>query len=202
MVPEAFMTFFATSAAAGATLAGLLFVAVSIAPHETVKVGAPIERRAISASAFTALINAFLISLAALIPQSNAGIVTAVMGAIGFVNTLSLARHLLKERRGWYNLLQRGALALGSLIAYGYEIYFAVLLLQTPTDTGPLYGLAGLLLAVYGLGIVRAWQVLGARRFSMLDGVLNLLHEPEEPPQAESAGRQASSGQAGADKAV
>jgi hypothetical protein len=78
---------------------GLLFVAVSIAPHETVKAGAPVERQAVVGSAFTAL-----------------------------------------------------------------------------------------LLSVYGLGIVRAWQLLGARRYGLLTGWVSLLSDPEELAPAESEG--------------
>jgi len=189
MVPQAFITFFSTSASAGAALVGLLFVAVSIAPHETVKVGAPIERQATSASAFTALLDAFFISLAALIPNNNLGIVTFLVGGVAFLSTLALAWQLLKNRKDWRNLLRRGFLVVGSLIIYGYECYFALLLIQMPTDVGPLDGMAGLLLGVYGIGIVRAWQLLGARRFGLFSGWLNLLHEADAPHQAGSEER-------------
>ncbi len=185
MIPPSFIVFFSTSAAAGAALVGLLFVAVSIAPHETVKSSAPIERQATSSSAFTALINAFFISLGALIPGSNIGILTLIMGMLALLNTLSLAWHLLKKWPAWRTLLQRGLLVAAGLIIYGYEIYFAISLLVAPMDVGPLYGLTGLLLGVYGLGIVRAWQLFGARRFSILGGWMSLLHEREAAPTPE-----------------
>ena len=41
-----------------------------------------------------------------------------------------------------------------------------------------------LLIGVYGLGIVRAWQLLGAKRFSFFSGFLNPLREPDEIPPA------------------
>lgn len=192
MVPQAFNSFFATSATAGAALVGLLFVAVSIAPHETVKAGAPIERQATSASAFSALINAFFISLAALIPGSNLGYITLLMGIVGLISSFSLARHLLRQWAGWKRLVRRGFLLVASFIIYGYETYFAALILTTPAATGALYGLAGLLLGVYGIGIVRAWQLLGARRFGLLSGWLNPLDEPEEAAPSSSKGSQES----------
>ena len=71
MVPPEFANFFIAGASAGAALVGLLFVAVSIAPERMVTRRAPIERQAVAGSAFTALINAFLLSLAALIPAST-----------------------------------------------------------------------------------------------------------------------------------
>jgi len=184
MVPQDFFTFFATSAGAGAALVGLLFIAVSIAPHRTVKAEAPIERQAISASAFSALLNAFFISLSALIPRANLGIVTLLLGCIGMLSALSLTWNLLKEWAGWRTLLRRGFLAAAGLIIYGYELYFAMLLLLFPTDPGPIYGLCGLLMSVYGLGILRAWQLLGARRHGFT-GWLRSLAEEEEASSAE-----------------
>src|SRR5579864_5423913 len=75
MVPPEFLNFFIASTSAGAALVGLLFVAVSIAPEQMVTRQAPLERQAVAGSAFTALINAFFISLVALIPHINIGTV-------------------------------------------------------------------------------------------------------------------------------
>jgi hypothetical protein len=69
MVPAEFNNFFVASASAGAALVGLLFVAVSIAPEHIVMANAPIERRAMSSSSFTALLNAFF----SLIEPNNVG---------------------------------------------------------------------------------------------------------------------------------
>src|SRR5258706_4933834 len=71
VVPPEFANFFIASAGAGAALVGLLFVAVSIAPEQLVTRRAPMERQAVAGSAFTALMNAFFISLVALIPIST-----------------------------------------------------------------------------------------------------------------------------------
>src|SRR5579863_569867 len=73
VVPPAFANFFIASTSAGAALVGLLFVAVSFAPEQIVTSRAPVERQAVAGSAFTALINAFFISLVALIPHLNIG---------------------------------------------------------------------------------------------------------------------------------
>ncbi len=130
MVPETFNNFFLASAGIGATLVGLIFVAVSIAPEHIVQANAPIERQAMAASSFTALLNAFFISLGALIP-GIIGSLTLVMSAFGF-------------------------------IIYGFEFYYAILIIKEPDNVGNFYTLAALLLAVYGIGLTRAWQLLGA----------------------------------------
>ena len=97
MVPAAFHDYFVASAGAGAALMGLLFVAVSIAPERTVMSGAPVERRAAAISAYTALLNAFFLSLAALLPQTNLGWATLVLSLIGLENQCILGWNLFRR---------------------------------------------------------------------------------------------------------
>ncbi len=52
MVSGEFANFFVASTSSGAALVGLLFVAVSIAPEQTVQTNAPLERRAVASGAF------------------------------------------------------------------------------------------------------------------------------------------------------
>jgi hypothetical protein len=165
MVPPQFTSFFIASA--GAALVGLLFVAVSIAPERIVMATAPIERRAMAASSFTALLNAFFISLGALIPW-NVGSLILFMSAAGLTNSLFLTWNLLKERQSWQNVLRRLFLILASFVIYGYELYVAIGLLYEPNNLGIFYSLTGLLLTVYGIGLTRAWQLLGASRYGLL----------------------------------
>lgn len=181
MVPEAFNNFFLASAGVGATLVGLIFVAVSIAPEHIVQANAPIERRAMAASSFSALLNAFFISFGALIP-GIIGQLTLVMSALGLTTSLLLAWNLLKERERWQNLVRRVFLILVSFIVYGFEFYCAILIVKEPNYVGNFYLLAGLLLGVYGIGLTRAWQLLGARRFG-IGGWLSPLRELDEPQQ-------------------
>jgi hypothetical protein len=65
-----------------------------------------------------------------------------------------------------------------SLALYGFELYYGVLLLYAPSQPDPIFILAGLLVGVYGLGIVRAWELLGARRYGLL-GWLNPLRDTD-----------------------
>ena len=178
MVPEAFNNFFLASAGIGATLVGLIFVAVSIAPEHIVQANAPIERRAMAASSFTALLNAFFISLGALIP-GIIGSLTLVMSALGLTTSSLLAWNLLKERERWQNVVRRVFLILVSFIIFGFEFYYAILIIKEPDNVGNFYTLAVLLLAVYGIGLTRAWQLLGARRFG-LGGWLSPIRESDE----------------------
>lgn len=178
MVPESFNNFFLASAGIGATLVGLLFVAVSIAPEHIVQANAPIERRAMAASSFTALLNAFFISFGALIP-GLIGSFTLVMSALGLTASSFLAWNLLKERERWQYIVRRVFLIVVSFILYGLEFYCAILITKEPGNVENFYTLAVLLITVYGIGLTRAWQLLGARRFGLL-GWLSPLQEMEE----------------------
>jgi hypothetical protein len=178
MVPPQFTNFFLASSGAAAALVGLLFVAISVAPEHIVQAIAPIERQAMAASSFTALLNAFFISLGALIPL-NIGTLTLIMSVLGIINSSVLAWNLLKKRGRWQNVVRRVYLILVSFIIYGYEFYYAILIIKEPNNVGYFYVLAGLLLGVYGIGLTRAWQLLGARRYG-LGGWLSPLRELDE----------------------
>ena len=70
-------------------------------------------------------------------------------------------------------------LILTSVVLYGFELYYAILLVLAPNDVNSVFSLAALVMGVYGLGIVRAWELLGASRFGLLRW-LNPLYEINE----------------------
>ncbi|HLL79206.1 MAG TPA: hypothetical protein VKT25_06885 [Ktedonobacteraceae bacterium] len=187
MISPGLASFFAASAGAGAALIGLIFVAVSIAPERTVMNGAPLERQAVASSAFSALINAFFISLFALIPGESLGWVTLTMCILGLWTTIFLGWSLLKHPTGWRNAVRRIALILVGLVVYGFELYVAVVLIKTPSDPYADFTLATLVGVAYGLGLTRAWQLLGARRFSLANW-LNPLQDIDAQQSEEGKG--------------
>jgi hypothetical protein len=187
MIPPEFGTFFVTSATAAAALIGLLFVAVSIAPEQTVMAGAPVQRQAVAASAFTALVNAFFVSLGAEIPHTNLGYFVCAMGVLGLVNTLHVLRSLLAARLRWRGLLPGLALVVVSISLYGPEAWQGVLLVRFPDHTGPLYTVDGLLMGIFGIALIRSWQLLGVHRYGLLawmnplgEGALNRQRAEQE----------------------
>jgi hypothetical protein len=191
MVPTEFATFFLATAGAGAALIGLLFVAISINPERTVGREAHPVRQQVASGAFTALVNAFFISTSALIPHTNVGYITLIMGAIGLVNSLRLGGELIigqwrtpqATRARWAQALRVLVFVGVSLILYGYEVAFAVLLLLQPDAMSFVYTLTGLLLGVYGLGLVRVWELLGAPRTSLIGWLNPLVESPDAAGQ-------------------
>src|SRR5260370_34227122 len=124
MVPEAFHDYFVASTGAGAALVGLLFVAVSIAPERTVMSGAPVERQAVATSAYTALLNAFFLSLVALLPQTNLGSAALVLSLIGLANHFILGGNLsMHSPRRCISMVRIAASILAGLLILRYGIF-------------------------------------------------------------------------------
>jgi hypothetical protein len=171
MVPSSFHDFFVASAGAGAALVGLLFVAISISPQGTVGRNAPLEKQVLATSTFTAMINAFFISLVALVPRVNLGVIAVIMGALAFANSVTLGWYFLRERRDTSKRTARLSslfLVLVGLGLYGYEVIQGIQLMLQPSTTGIVTLLTSITVAVYGLGLTRAWELLGAQRYGLI----------------------------------
>jgi hypothetical protein len=184
VIPASFIPYFSISAGAVASLIGLLFVAVSVAPGRTVGKGAPIARRAVAESSFTALLNAFLVALIALIPTAPLALgVLAVTGAtlVGSVRSLILmTAHQRQKAVSWINVLRQLILPLGMLLIYSLEFWWGVTEYRTIRLSADSCGaLANILLVLAGLAIVRAWELIGAQRSSFF-ALLGALPPPED----------------------
>src|SRR5574337_842774 len=86
MVPDRFLTFFAASLTADGALIGLLFVAIAIEPKDIF--GASPERELAANGAFTSLVNAFLISMLALVPGVTFGWAAIIVAGLSLVSTI------------------------------------------------------------------------------------------------------------------
>jgi hypothetical protein len=176
-----FTSFFVASAGAGAALTGLLFVAVSVNPGRNAGPSAPPERQAVAASAFTALINAFFVSLAALISGNSLGGTVIVVSSISIIATLRLIGDLFPPHLSLRsNVRHAGFLAIG-LLVYSLQFFDGVQYNRYSYDIGWSYSIAYLLLGIYGIGLTRAWQLLGAKRRGLLSW-FSPLNDLDEPP--------------------
>lgn len=198
MVPSSYISFFAGSAQAAAALVGLLFVAVSVDPERIIKRGAAPERQAVAESAFTALVNAFFISLGGLVPAVHLGVVVLWMSIASLVDTVSLAWRLRPSHIAVLPLVRRYSLIVFGFVLYGTELLVGIQLQRTPGARGLLSNLVGLLFAVFALGIGRSWELLGARKggiFWWLSPLADLDDEPrvttDGTPQPASRGEKA-----------
>ena len=168
MVPQGFHDFFVAGASASGALIGLLFVAVSVAPEQTVGREAPIEARAIAASALTAFTNTLFVALDALIPGANLGNVVVIVASFGLVSTLILG--LLLWRRREEQISRRAPfLFAGIAVLYAFQLRYGIVLKTAADDLSALRTTAGLMLGLYAVGVARSWELLGARNLGVLE---------------------------------
>ena len=189
MIPASFIPFFSICAGAAATLIGLLFVAVSIAPERTVGKSASLSRRSAAESAFTALLNAFLVALIALVPTAPLSLgALAVTGGtlVGFVRTFvqSIAHSRNEPSLSTLGFLRRLILPVGMLLIYGLEFWWGVSEYRNIHLSGDACGsLAMILIVLQALAIGRSWELIGARRTSLF-ALIGGLDEPEDKDTA------------------
>ena len=159
MVPDDFLGYFTAAAAAAGALIGLLFVSISLRPDTVFGGRAAADGRALAGSAFTALVNAFFVSLLALMPQDNLGYPAAILGGYSLFRTLQLHWRIGRRDLHLMSLILSSCTYLGQLIT-------GVLLVARPHDSSLVYTVAYLLIASFSLALIRAWALLQGRHIS------------------------------------
>lgn len=165
MISPEYVTYFSTMAAVGATLFGLIFVAITIVPDNTTGISVPLDRQVRASTAYLALLNPLVISLFALVPHQQIGSAVVSLSAIGLLNTLGMTLVILRNTDPSFARFRHSIFVLGGFVLYGYEAYFGIRLLLSPSDPIALYALADLLIAISIFGVIRAWELIGMRQF-------------------------------------
>jgi hypothetical protein len=184
MIPAQLSGFFAASTAAAAALVGLLFVAISIAPQRVF--GTTAAPHAIATSAFIALADALFISFGALISPGTCSWIALAMGVVGLVGTLAQAYTLLYLELNPRLVAVRSVLVIAALVIYAVQCWYASQILLQPNASWPAYGLANVLLAVFALGILRAYGLLGAHVTGLRAWLGPRRYTPDLPPEPEA----------------
>ncbi|MGA8016262.1 MAG: hypothetical protein WCB85_10130 [Candidatus Dormiibacterota bacterium] len=154
MTPPALTTFFTACAAVAGSLEGLLFVAISLRYDAILGPTAPSANRAVAAAAFTALTNALILSLWALVPGVNLGY-PVVAVAIGSLWS-TVRTHF--TRSGRRDTSVRSFVV--SLLIYLFELVVGAVLIARPTVTGLVYDLAYMEFGAFSAALARSWQLL------------------------------------------
>ena len=151
--------FFEGSATVAGALIGLLFVALSLSP-ERLRDNRSIEHQSIAASAFTALVDALFVSLVALQPGSGVDYALVIFGALGLSSTTGLTFRLWRSRHQ-VHLSNRWPIFIGIIIC----TYAAQLASGLIHDSSVGYNdrAATFVYVMFGVGIARAWQLLGLK---------------------------------------
>ena len=167
MVPPEYSNFLIASTGASAALMGLLFVSISIAPERVFGDNALPGHRTLALSSFTALADAFFISLSGLVPNVPFGLFVIIASAIALSQSLLLLAGIGRWKQE--GRLYRGILLfVASLSIYGAELAVGIeLYINAPnasSNPALITLLLQLLLAVFAMGLARAWELLGAPR--------------------------------------
>jgi hypothetical protein len=178
-----YTNFFVGSTTVAGALAGLLFVALSVAPERLMGATASTEQQAIAATAFTALVDALWISLVALRPGNVLPGANLVLGLLGLTSTVGLAIRLWRARaeqklsRRWpYLLLFIMAVYVGQIVA-------AI----TARSAASAQSAAGtLVLVFFAVGIARSWELLGLRGGGLMDLLVGHAQSVIELPRVKS----------------
>jgi hypothetical protein len=170
-----YSNFFVGSLTVAGALTGLLFVALSVTQEnvaqENADVSHSLERQAVAATAFTALVDALWVSLIALLPggAEGDGLSTAslLLGLLGATSTASLAIRLWRARAGGRKFSRRWPVVLPAIaIMYGVQ---AVTAITSNTAHAALKNGATFVMIFFAVGIARSWELLGLRGGGVLD---------------------------------
>jgi hypothetical protein len=179
MVPSAYDAYLATVATAAAALIGLLFVAVSIRDDTIFGRNAMPGGEALAITAFTALVNSFVVSLLGLIPKTNIGETAVIMAVLSSVATVRLYRRLRTGR----NLLVVAV----TLLAYAAQFGYGVQLLHNPHDSNDVINLSFIIFITMIVSLQRAWSLLKGKHLAGAHGAA--LTADDDPPHESGPGR-------------
>jgi hypothetical protein len=181
MTPASYHAFFGGCASVAGTLIGLLFVAISVAPHKHLGAKAPLAFQIQAGVAFTTLINALVIALAALLPGTNLGTIAVLLAAVGISSTIGMSVLAFRDqpqRRQLWRLVIIPVLG----VLYLLQLHNGISLLSHPSNAGLVHFQALLLLVFFVMAIARAWQMIGARVTGLLAVIGALMRERNETP--------------------
>lgn len=158
MVPSAYDAYFTAVATAAAALIGLLFVAVSVRDETIFGPDAVPGGEALAITAFSGLVNSFVVSLLALIPRTNISIAAVVMALTSIV---ALAR--LQSRLHW---ARNSVMFVIALLAYGSQLIFGITLIVKPHDSGQIDNIAFTLFITLVVSLQRAWSLMKGKHIA------------------------------------
>jgi len=178
---DSYSAFFTGAATVAGALIGLLFVALSLSP-ERLRDSGSVEHQAIAATAFTALVDALFVSLIGLQPGGGLQYGAVIFGALGLSSTAGLAIRLWRSRHLGHLSNRWPFFLVFILLTYAAQMITG---LVHETEAGAADRAATFVYVMFGIGIARAWQLLGLKGGGLLDELgVTLIPpaRPESPP--------------------
>jgi hypothetical protein len=155
VVPHSYLEFMITAAGAAGAMIGLLFVAVSLRSDLVFGKKAPKKARTLAFSSFTGLVNAFSLSLLAVIPGQNIGWPMSILAVICLYHTLDLHLRTFGVKTQWRVFIV-------STLNYLAEGVGGVYLIAHPHAVWIVNGLCYVIFASFVIALNRAWELIQA----------------------------------------
>jgi hypothetical protein len=162
---------FAAIAESSATLTGLLFVAMSVAPRRQPSVHPAVVLQVRAAAALLAFTSALAVSLFGLVPGNNVGYPAAVLGIIGILFTAAGMRSIFASTSDSRLLWQQSGLMVLLLLTFGFELGSGVVLILNSRSSTALMVVSNVLVASLLIGVARAWELVGDRDTGVLASI-------------------------------
>lgn len=153
MVPRSYLEFMVTSAGAAGAMIGLLFVVVSLRTQLIFGKNAPKKARTLASASFVGLVNAFSLSLLAIVPQTNIGKVMCVLALFCLYNTITLHLRTFGVTTQW-------RIFIVSVLNYLAELAGGITLIVRPHTEWIVGGLCYVIFASFIIALNRAWLLI------------------------------------------
>jgi hypothetical protein len=171
MIAGTYRDLFAAIAACAASLTGLLFVAISVAPRLRSSSERPVIYQVRSSASLIAFTNALAIALFGLVPGNNVGWPALALGISGVFFSAASIRSIAATHPTRYGLVRQLGLIVLLLVVFGFEIFAGIVMIRHPDLRWPLDTISNLLVASLLIGIARAWELVGDRDTGIISSI-------------------------------
>jgi len=184
MVVGGYRDLFVAIAGSAATLTGLLFVALSVTPRRGAALGPAVILQVRTSAALLTFNNALAVSLFGLVPGTNAGIPSVVLGVIGIMFSAAAVRSIRTSRAPARQQLFQFELIGLLLLIFGTELVSGIIVINNPRSGEAVQFIGYALISSLIVGISRAWELIGDRDTGLAASIAVLLGRR---PHAEAA---------------
>jgi hypothetical protein len=179
MVVAGYRDLFVAIAGSAATLTGLLFVALSVTPRRGAALGPAVILQVRTSAALLTFNNALAVSLFGLVPGTNAGIPSVVLGVIGITFSAAAVRSIRASGSASRQQLFQLELIALLLAIFGTELVSGIIAIASPGTGEAMQVISYALIASLIVGISRAWELIGDRDTGLAASIAVLLgHRP------------------------
>jgi hypothetical protein len=181
VITSATRDFLVALVGAAASLTGLLFVAISVAPRDGTDGGPVLIRQIRAAAALLSFVNCLAVALFGLQPGISIRWPAVVLGVTGIFFVAAATRSILSspttmaQRRSQLSLLNL------LLLIFGTEFACGIILLANSRNQTAVDVLSSALISSLLLGIARAWELVGDRSVGIFTSIGVLTQRAPDP---------------------